>query len=190
MKTLLVGLVATALSGCVAGAGYGYTTGLLHGASHASPPSSRGAMTGAASGPAYAPGEDQHWFSSDDYLVAPADQHREKVQHMRVAKMIEPPAAGSRGEAHFLVANGTDLWTDNFFQSRVVGPADLAVNALAFCHVTSTYRTETAGPQNKQDARNDSWYFGAITDTSDTYKGRISLGSRSCPIDAARVPIR
>jgi len=190
MKTLLLGLVATALSGCMAGAGYSYTTGLLHGAASSSSSVPSPVPSGAATGPAYAPGEDQHWFSSDDYLVAPINKYGEQVQRTRVAKMIEPPAAGSKGEARFLVANGSDLWTGNFFQSRAGGPADLIVNALAFCHETSSFRTETGGPRSKQESRNGEWFFGAITDTSDAYKGRISVGSHSCPIDAVRVPIR
>src|SRR5690606_23395060 len=126
--------------------------------------------------------------SSDDYLVAPSNQHARKLQRTRLAKMIEPPTGGSKGEARFLVANGNDLWTLNFFRSRVAAPADLAVNALAFCHTNSAHRSETAGPRDKKDARNHEWIFGAITDTSDAYKGRISIGRYSCPIDAMRVP--
>ena len=193
MKAILVVLVATQAAGCVASAGYGYSTGLRRGSfssvPSSSPPSSP-PPRGEAGGPSYAPGEDQHWFSSDDYLVAPSGQHTEQVQRVRVAKMTEPPAAGPSGEARFLVANGQDLWTSNYARSRVVQPADLAVGALAFCHTTSSYRSETAGPRDKQDSRNYEWYFGPITDTSDSYKGRISIGRHSCPLDAVRVPIR
>lgn len=194
MKALLVGLVATLATGCVAGAGYGYSTGLRRGSASSVPPPSTApssAPGGDAAGPAYAPGEDAHWFSSDDYLVARPGR-LEKVQSMRVAKMLEPPVSdgGSKGEARFLVANGNDLWTGNYFRSRVVVPADLVVGALAFCHSSSTYRSETAGPHSKRDSRNNAWYFGAITDTSDVYKGRISVGRHSCPIDATRVPIQ
>jgi hypothetical protein len=187
MKALLVGLVATLTTGCVASAGYGYSTGIRHGSvsSVPPPPASPGGVEVA---PAYGPGEDLHWFSADDYLIAPAG-HLEKVQRVRVAKMTEPPTPGSRGEARFLVNNGNDLWTGHYFRSRVAVPADLAVNALAFCHSHSSYRTETAGPHDKEESRKYDWFFGAITDTSDAYKGRISIGSHSCPIAAVRVPI-
>jgi hypothetical protein len=192
MKALLVGLVATLATGCVASAGYGYSTGLRHGSVSSVPPpppspSSHG--HGVEAAPPYGPGEDLHWFSSDDYLVAPNSQRPEKVQSMRIAKMIEPPTDGSKGESRFLIANGNDLWTRNYFRSRVAVPADLIVNAPAFCHSYSSFRSETAGPHDKQDSRNNTWFFGAITDASDAYKGRISVGSHSCPIAAVRVPI-
>ncbi len=195
MKAILVVLVATQAAGCVAGAGLGYSTRIRpasFSAGPVAPPPSSAPSTayGEGPGPAYAPGEDQHWFSSDDYLVAPNSQHTERVQEVRVAKMTEPPTDGSKGEARFLVANGKDLWTRNYHPSRVAEVADLVVGARAFCHSNSTYRPETAGPRNKQDSRNDQWYFGPITDVSDVYKGRISVGRHSCPIAAVRVPIR
>lgn len=188
MKALLLGLIATLATGCMAGAGY--STGVQRASASSAPPPSSGPR-GRSSGPAYAPGEDQHWFSDDDYLVAPGGRTSDRVQQTRVAKMTAPPAEGSNGEARFLVANGRDLWTDTFFRSRVAGRADLGVGALVFCHSSSAHRTTTtAGPRNKQEARNVHWYLGPITDTSDAYKGRISVGPRSCPIEAVRVPIR
>jgi len=190
MKALLVGLVATLATGCVASAGYGYSTGIRHGSlSSLPPPPPSSSPSPRAGGPSYGPGEDLHWFSSDDYLVASNSARPEKVQSMRVAKMVDPPAEASKGEARFLVANGNDLWTRNYYRTRVAAPADLAVNALAFCHSYSSFRSETAGPHDKQDSRNNAWFFGAITDVSDAYKGRIAVGSHSCPIDAVRVPI-
>lgn len=192
MKAILVVLVATQAAGCVAGAGFGYSARIRPASFSSVPaaPSPSPSPYDEGPGPSYAPGEDQHWFSADDYLVAASSQRTERVQEMRVAKMTAPPADGTRGEARFLVANGKDLWTRNHHRSRVAEPADLVVGAPAFCHSNSVWRSETAGPQNKQDSRNDQWYFGPITDASDAYKGRVSIGRHSCPIAAVRVPIR
>jgi hypothetical protein len=192
MKTLLAGLLLA--SGCMAGAstyGWSSTAGTPLRRPIAAP--AGGAADGAAPGGpagAYAPGEDAHWFSADDYLVTKETFQGKPINYLRVAKLLEAPAGNTTAEARFLNSLGEEVWTASFWRTRVAAPKDLAVGALAFCHMNSGYRTETAGPHDKHESRHDGWLVAAITDTSDSYKGRVSVGSMSCPIAAVRVPIR
>lgn len=186
MKALL-GLVLVS-SGCMAGASsYGIRSSMG--------PASGGAPVESAPPPsepmaAYAPGEDAQWFSADDYLVTKEVFHGQPLHYLKVAKMMEAPGATTKAEARFLTQQGDDLWTGSFWRTRVATPADAAVGALAFCHQDSGYRTETGGPRDKREARNEGWLVGRITDTSDAFKGRVSVGPMSCPIAAMRVPTR
>src|SRR5687768_11026904 len=148
-------ILALSLSACTAT--YGTSGGSTmppprssHQSSHASytpppPPSQRG-----PAGPAYGPGEDQHWFSSDDYLVSSERATNAEIDS-HVAKMMEPPSAATKSEARFLVSNGKTLWTATYYRSRVAQPNELAVGMRAFCHYPSTYSNSL---RDKQDARN------------------------------------
>ena len=192
MHRLLV--IALSLSACTAS--YGLRGGTTNppppprvsyvSAPPSAPPPSSGPA--AVDGPAYAPGDDRHFFAADDYLVTRERNDGNVMMHM--AKLMSPPTDASKGEGRFLVANGKEMWTSQFYLSRPAESADFVVGATAFCLYPATYRTTNHGPRNKQDAREHGWTMGAITDTSNLYKGRVSVGRHSCPIGALRVPIK
>jgi hypothetical protein len=136
-----------------------------------------------------APGEDVHWFTADDYLVSKVPYRREKLSGLHVAKMLVAPSGDSKSEARFLVANGDEMWTANYWKTRPATSADLRLGQLALCNVGS-YTYKANAPKTKHEARQDQWTLAAITDTSDTYKGRVTVGDVSCTIDGVRVPVR
>src|SRR5262245_51554320 len=136
----------------------------------------------------YAPGEDAHWFQSDDYFISAKPYQNKKIT-VRVAKMTAAATGSTKAEAHFLLANGEDIWTATFFRSRIPSQKDLRVGALAFCH--AGYWTQQAEPpKDKHAARQGEWIIASITDTADLYKGRITVGDASCAVGAVRVPVQ
>lgn len=189
MKTLLVGLLV--LSGCVARAGYGVRASARVPVVVGSAPGGPPPPPSSEPVPAYGPDEDQHWFAADDYLVTKEAFRGRPIHYLHVAKLMEAPAGATKGEGRFLTARGDDLWTASFWRTRLPASSELVVGALAFCHQPSAYRSsETTGPRDKRDARNEGWLIAPITDTSDAFKGRIAVGPLSCPIAAVRVPMR
>jgi hypothetical protein len=200
MTKLLLAIVASFTTACVARAGFGVggppppRTAVVPIGAGAPPPGAPAPRTAAASAdtpaadaPAphgnYGPGEDAHWFQSDDYLVADKKYDKEKM-NVSVAKMIDSGSGGTKGEAHFLYATGESKWTAGFYRSRIATRADLRVGAIAFC-----YAPWWGGepPKDKQAARNHGWSMAAITDVGDLYKGRVTVGGASCAIGAVRV---
>lgn len=132
-----------------------------------------------------APDEDEHWFTSDDYLVSERPYEGRPRLFIKMAKMMTPPTEGTKSEAHFLLANGKEMWTANYWRTRVVADADVSLGVMVFC-------TQGGGraPDSKADARRTQWVLGPITDVSDLYKGTVSVGHRNCEVRGLRIPIR
>jgi len=132
-----------------------------------------------------APDEDEHWFTADDYLVSPKPYEGRPRLFIKLAKMMTPPAEGTKSEARFLLANGRELWTEHYWRSRVAVQADLSLGTMVFC-------TQSGGraPDNKDQARRTMWILGPITDVSDLYKGVVAVGHRNCEVSGLRIPIR
>src|SRR5262245_14369035 len=92
--------ISIATSGCVARAGYGFGAGTTMSSSLPPPPPpppesapeavpapAEGTPIGVApTGGAYAPGEDAHWFTANDYLISSKPYENKKLG-VRVAKM-------------------------------------------------------------------------------------------------------
>jgi hypothetical protein len=144
---------------------------------------------GAEHAESHGPGEDEHWFGSDDYLVATKAYEGAKLFGIRVAKMLEAPSGATKSDARFLIADGQELWTSHYWRTRVARDADLAIGALAFCPAAFHHRRGRM-PRDKRAMRRSHWILAAITDSSDLYKGLVVVGDTECDARAVRVPIQ
>jgi hypothetical protein len=184
MKRLLIIIAALAptATACVATTDGRLRAGAMPVAADAPPPA---AAADQEHGQGQAPDEDEHWFTVDDYLVSEKPYEGRPRLFIKMAKMMTPPTEGTKSEAHFLLANGKEMWTANYWRSRVATDADLSLGAMVFC-------TQGSGraPDSKAHARRTQWVLGPITDVSDLYKGTVSVGHRDCQVGGLRVPIR
>lgn len=141
--------------------------------------------TAADEEPGQAPDEDAHWFTADDYLVSPKPYEGRPRLFIKLAKMMTPPAEGTKSEARFLLASGKELWTAHYWRSRVATDTDMSLGTMVFC-------TQGGGraPENKDQARRTMWVLGPITDVSDLFKGMVAVGHRNCEVSGLRIPIR
>jgi hypothetical protein len=184
MKRLLIIIAALAptATACVATTQgrLGARAGAMPEAADAPPPSP---AVGEPQG--QAPDEDEHWFTADDYLVSERPYEGRPRPFIKRAVMMTPPTEGTKSEAHFLLANGKEMWTANYWRSRVAADADLTLGAMVFC-------TQGGGraPDSKAHARRLQWVLGPITDVSDLYKGMVAVGNRNCEVRGLRIPIR
>ena len=175
-------ILAVAASACVANARLGARTG-----TSMSPPVDAPTpmpQAGQDPGPGHAPDEDEHWFTSEDYLVSKQPYEGSPRLWLRLGKMMAQPTAETRAEARFLLANGHELWSAHYWRTRVASERDLSLGALVFCP-----QGGGRAPDTKQRSRRARWLLGAITDLSDLYKGLIAIGNRDCEVRALRVPI-
>lgn len=194
MTRLAWASIALVITGCAARAGFGIGGGGPSGGgmppSPPPPPEAPGYAASAppvAAGGSYAPGEDGHWFSGDDYLVS-AKPYENKKLALRVAKLTAAASGQTKAEAHFLLANGEEIWTATYFRSRMANQRDLRIGALAMCF-GGYWTSKSEPPKDKHQARQEEWFIAAITDVADLYKGRVTVGDASCALGAVRVPM-
>jgi hypothetical protein len=147
--------------------------------------SSSAAPADAGEGDGFGSDEDEHWFTADDYLVAPRAYEGRKLVSVKVAKMLAAPSGETKTEARFLLASGKELWTAHYWRSRVATDSDLAIGNLLFCPARA-YQKRVEVPDRKDKARQGPWILAAVTDTSDRYKGQIGVGDVTCDIRALR----
>ncbi|HEY6033346.1 MAG TPA: hypothetical protein VIV58_03780, partial [Kofleriaceae bacterium] len=128
---------------------------------------------------------DAMWFEADDYLVSDWPYAGYRRDSLHPAKLVGPaPAPG--GSAHFIDATGRESNTAAYWQTRIATRADLAIGVLAFCHVQLSMREGTV-PTSRDDARQNEWAVGRISDVSELDAGRVRVADASCPIGAIRV---
>jgi hypothetical protein len=141
-------------------------------------------------GPVYGPGEDRHWMQADDYFLT-EQQYVDEYIYAHLAKMRQPPSAGSKDQALFLdVHDSRDVWTRFYWRTRPVEPRDLALGALAICFNDHIQHDVFLAPRNKHEARTGQWFLGRITDVSDAYKHQVRVAVFDCAVDAVRIVVR
>jgi hypothetical protein len=142
-------------------------------------------------GPAYGPGEDQHWFQQDDYLIADRPYEKGYI-YVKLAKMKQAPSPATRDEAQFFVlAETKDQWTKYFYLTRPVTQADLVLGAMVICYEGNLgeggiYRE----PRKRESARTGAWFMSRITDLAELYKQSVGVDTYKCSPSALRVPVR
>jgi len=142
-------------------------------------------------GPAYGPGEDQHWFQQDDYLIADRPYEQGYI-YVKLAKMKQAPSPATRNEGLFFVlAETKDQWSKYFYLTRPATTADLVLGAVVICFEGNPgeggiYRA----PNDRAAARRDAWFLSRITDVAEMYKQSVGVDVYKCAPNALRVPVR
>ncbi len=182
LPALLAGVAAVAI-----GAGY-----LVGSGRHASAPAAP--VAGAPPPPVEparaaspAPTEDAQWFQPDDYLVSEAPYANERVDYLRVAKLVGPRPAAPSTPARFLISDGRELATASYWSTRPATASDLTIGTLAFCHANPG-RVGTT-PADKQESRLGLWIVARVTDVSGLAAGRATVADADCPLGAIRVAV-
>jgi len=140
----------------------------------------------------YAPGEDAHWLQADDYLVSIDAKKKKESTWLTVGKMIGSASDSSKGEAHFLLGTGAEQWAAVYYRTRIATRADLKVGATVICFTSWAWHDGRA-PESKHESRtghNDpGWMMAVVTDNADLYKGKVTVGDKSCAVDAVRIAV-
>ncbi|HTP24698.1 MAG TPA: hypothetical protein VMK12_03435 [Anaeromyxobacteraceae bacterium] len=138
----------------------------------------------------HGPGDDQHWIQADDYWISDRPYESGWI-YLTLAKMKQPPAAQTKGEALFFnLHDSKDVWTKYFYRTRVANQADLAVGSVILCFEGNSRDGTYHAPMDKNQARTAAWFMGRITDMSDLYKGSLMVDTYHCAPDALRAFVR
>ena len=116
---------------------------------------------------------DAHYIQPDDYFISDRPLEGHSWIQIRIAKMIEAPGQNTNGEAKFLrVSDGKEIWTRNYWQSRIASESEIKLGAVAIMFDYSSGNIYTP-PKERDDARTHNWFMAKITDTSTMYKGHV-----------------
>lgn len=120
--------------------------------------------------------EDDHYIQSDDYFISKEPYKTQTWMYVQLAKMKTPASAETKNEAEFMqVTDGNDVWTKNFWQTRIATKADLKLGAVVIVLDATGDEGVYRAPENKEEARTSSWFIAKITDLSDMYKGYLTV---------------
>ena len=149
-------------------------------------------MAVAAPVPVAAPNEDQHWFQPDDYVIGQGELGNGGWQYVSLAKLQQAPSDATKGEGKFFdLKAAKEVWTAHYWRSRPATQDDLKLGAMVMCFDWDKRDNVRHAPTSKERSRTSgAWWMGRITDTSDLYKGAVTVVTYSCSPDTLRVVYR
>lgn len=123
-----------------------------------------------------AAGEDRHYIQGDDFFISEQPMGDNAWIYVTLAKMTQPPNAQTKGEAEFFkIANGASQWTKFFWRTRIARPDEIRLGTLMIMFEGNSRNDAYQAPQDKSDARQNSWFMARVTDVSDLYKGYVTV---------------
>jgi len=120
--------------------------------------------------------EDEHYLQPNDYFIAESQLEGHEWIYVRLAKMVTAPSAATKGEGEFFrISDGTQVWTKNYWKSIRGSKADLRLGTVIICYEGRQDVDVYREPESKESARGNAWFMARITDTSDLYKGYVTV---------------
>lgn len=126
----------------------------------------------------------EHWFVADGPL--PADGYVTAY----TAFAIQAPSPATRGEGEFFFTQtGERKWSKHAWRTRPATPGDIKLGAHVVVYDAvdnGVYR----GPASRLETINGSWFIAKVTDTSEAFKGVVTVsGGYRVQIASLRVPL-
>lgn len=134
--------------------------------------------------------DDDHFINSDHYFIT-----KEKLTqgwiYVSIATMKTPATAQTKNEAEFLtVKDGEEIWTKYYYKTRIAKKEEIkrGLEVISFdMSSDDLYRA----PENKDEAMENNWFMGKITDVSDMYKGYVTVsGGYKVKLDNIRIAVK
>lgn len=141
----------------------------------------------------YVPSDaDTHYIQPSDYFIADREFPNQGWIYVYLAKVITAPTTQTKNEGQFMkVHDGKELWTKYYWKSRIATNADIKIGAIVIMFDGNYQNNIAMAPKNKDEARNENWFMAKITDTTDLYKGYVTVsGGYKVSVNNIRVPLK
>ncbi len=137
-------------------------------------------------------GDDDHYIQGDDYFIQKHDLGTRAWMYVILAKVVSPPSGATKGEGEFMqVRDGQNLWTKNFWRTRKAVSSDLRMGTHVICFDSHKVKGVYESPPSKEKARGGQWFYAKITDTSDLFKGFVTVsGNYKVGVNNIRIMVR
>ncbi|MDK9718111.1 MAG: hypothetical protein OEL57_09425 [Trichlorobacter sp.] len=132
---------------------------------------------------------DAHFIKADEYFASTRPLRTSGASDVVIARMITAPSEQTKDEAQFMDSyKGAEFWTKNYWKTRIATPEDLKIGTIILHKGLSGAHHTYFTPRDQKDARNYPWKLTKITDTSDLFKGEVTVaGNKKVKVDAIRV---
>ena len=132
---------------------------------------------------------DSHFIRTDEYFTSLKPVKGGGVTDVVIAKMLQPASDATKGEAQFMDSHkGTEFWTKNFWKTRPATQEDLKLGTTVIYWGRYAKDRVYYSPRNEKEARNVAWKLSKITDTSDLFKGEVTVvGNKKVTVDSIRI---
>ena len=100
------------------------------------------------------------------------------VHFSAIGADVDSPSryASTKGEAEFMkVRDGKNYWTRHYWQTRIASQNELRLGLVVIAFNDHRRHDVYGAPEKKDRARGGSWFMAKITDTSDLYKGYVTV---------------
>jgi len=142
----------------------------------------------------YVPSDaDAHYIQPSDYFISDREFPNQGRIYVYLAKVVKAPTAQTKNEGQFMkVRDGKEIWTKYHWKSRIATKADIRIGAIVISFDDNIIDNEVyMAPKNKDQARNGQWFMGKIIDTTDLYKGYVTVaGGYKVDVNNIRIPIK
>jgi len=141
----------------------------------------------------YVPSDaDAHYIQPSDYFISDREFPNQGWIYVYLAKVVTAPTAQTKNEGQFMkVHDGKEIWTKYHWKSRIATKADIRIGAIVISFDDNIIDNVYMAPKNKDQARNGQWFMGKIIDTTDLYKGYVTVaGGYKVDVNNIRIPIK
>lgn len=128
--------------------------------------------------------DDDHFIQKDDYFVSANALEKSPYIYVSLSKMVTEPSVRSKGEAEFFkVTDGSRMWSKHYYQSRIAKDGEIRLGAVVLAFEGRLDENVYLAPETKEEARGGSWFLAKVTDTSDLYRGYVTVSGNYGPVN-------
>lgn len=119
---------------------------------------------------------DLQYVQPTDYFYLEEPMVNEEWVYVKLGKLTQAPSTETKNQALFMnSASGKSEWAKWWAVTRIATRADLALGKEVIMFEGETVDGVYVGPKSTQEARNNSWFMGRITDVSELFKGYVMV---------------
>ncbi|HVK72495.1 MAG TPA: hypothetical protein VM734_04220 [Kofleriaceae bacterium] len=136
--------------------------------------------------------EDAAFIKPDHWFVSDAPLPDRGYITVRTAVAIQAPSAATKHEGEYLITqNGERLWSRHAWRTRPATSADIKLGAHVIALDATGPDNVYRAPQSRVDALQTNWFAAKITDTSEAFKGVVTLaGDYRAAVSSLRVVVK
>ncbi|MGQ9842728.1 MAG: hypothetical protein ACUVRK_04105 [Spirochaetota bacterium] len=141
----------------------------------------------------YVPSDaDAHYIQPSDYFISDREFPNKGWIYVHLAKVVTAPTAQTKNEGQFMrIHDGKEIWSKYYWKSRIATKADIRIGAIIISFDDNVIDAIYKAPKNKDTARNGQWFMGKIIDTTDLYKGYVTVaGGYKVDVNNIRIPLK
>lgn len=132
--------------------------------------------------------DDDHFIQKDDFFISDNELGNYRYIYVQLAKMVTEPSERTKNQGEFFtIPDGRNKWTKYYYKTRIAKEDEIRLGKV-FISFEGNHHEVYGKPDSKEGARSHRWFMAKITDTSDMYRGFVTVsGNYKIALDNLRV---